>query len=178
MWTVLCPLMRQGLSPPLPQPHLRPSQLRTSSYRDLLIPVDTLDFVTPRVNDLQSPFASWHGRGCLASCGTTVASPHRWCLDQSQEPDKENLYGPRRDWIFTGQTQSAFKSWTVTSCPQSRVIIYYPFQAFMLRPHYLKFSRDLMQVNKTKKPRKLEIISGKSQMNQKLIRREQLSKST
>lgn len=87
---------------------------------------------------------SWHHSGLF----------NRRLLDQNQQWAKESLYGPGGDWIITGQTQNTFRPWTATSCPHPSAFI-----------PCLKFSRDLVQVNKINKIRELEIISGKSQMN-------------
>jgi hypothetical protein len=87
--------------------------------------------------------------------------------------DKENLHGSMDGWWSVQLTDIQQLDSEQPSLPQGHFL---SVAGLMLKPHCWAFSRDFVQVNKTNKPRKLEIISGRIQMSQRQVRRELLIK--
>lgn len=88
---------------------------------------------------------SWHRCDCLACLGTTVASPElEPAASQRDSLDPEEI-GPSQGEPRAHQ----FPDSSQLSHPGA---VYYLFQALVLRPHYLNFSGDLVQVKKPTKP--------------------------
>lgn len=71
-------------------------------------------------------------------------------LNESQQPDKETPWTQRRlDHHRANTEHIQFPDCSQLSAPRR---CFYLFQALVLRPHYLNFSGDLVQIKKPTKP--------------------------